>query len=304
MMLTYLERYQNGECVRVWEELIALGEGIHQAPTYEDARAVARETMARARRNIETLYQRLKTIGYQFVAEPSDNRRKLENSLDQMREQFPQNPLLDSVFGNMLNNVELLREQIAQFRDAHPETTPRRASGVITPPPDDISQRIDAFEVIIGKLPLSVRAWGEMVGNVNFMGEHPGLASMEDAPFSTSSSDKPSEWYGDPLCFRIDLDADEAQVLIEYRLDNPPIDENTFEMVVGPDCIQKAGFSGGAYSIVLPDARADTMLHGTDLHFVAYLRESFLWGGFPGLKDDDDRDDDLITYLKDGLEPI
>jgi hypothetical protein len=75
-------------------------------------------------------------------------------------------------------------------------------------------------------------------------------------------------------------------------------------LYVGPDAIQKSNFSGSLYSVVLPDAGADAFLHGTDLHFVAYLRESFAWGGFPGLKDQEDRDDSLIAQLKEGLEPI
>jgi hypothetical protein len=45
----YYDRYQRGERVQVWSDLIALGEAVRQEPVYSDAVAVARETMTRAR---------------------------------------------------------------------------------------------------------------------------------------------------------------------------------------------------------------------------------------------------------------
>ena len=114
-----------------------------------------------------------------------------------------------------------------------------------------------------------------------------------------SPQGKQPKWYSDPLCFDF--------TVIEGCEDNPPEDiehAGKCEMIVGPDDAQKAGFSGGAYFIYLPDARADTMLYHTDRYFVAYLRNSFQWGGFPDLEHNDQRDDALIAYLKDGLEQI
>ena len=71
-MITYLERYQEFaaagyENTRVWVELTSLGQEIRQEPLYSDARSVARETMLRARQNIETLIERLKILEYQFL---------------------------------------------------------------------------------------------------------------------------------------------------------------------------------------------------------------------------------------------
>jgi hypothetical protein len=43
-----------------------LGSRVHEEPVYSDAVAVARETMSRARTNIETLIVRLDNIGYRF----------------------------------------------------------------------------------------------------------------------------------------------------------------------------------------------------------------------------------------------
>lgn len=47
-MTSFLERYQQGECVEVWADLQRLGEQIRQEPLWLDALAVARETMRRA----------------------------------------------------------------------------------------------------------------------------------------------------------------------------------------------------------------------------------------------------------------
>ena len=67
--MTYLSRYQKGETERVWKELGALGNRVRQDAVYADALAVARETMRRARHNIDLLIPRLRGIGFIFEAE-------------------------------------------------------------------------------------------------------------------------------------------------------------------------------------------------------------------------------------------
>ncbi len=62
----WLSRYQAGEHEVVWAEMTALGLSIDQAPYAEHAEAVARETMRRARHNIELIIQRLDTLGSEF----------------------------------------------------------------------------------------------------------------------------------------------------------------------------------------------------------------------------------------------
>jgi hypothetical protein len=65
-MPSFLGRCQQGECEQVWAELVALGDQVRAEPLYSDALAVARETMRRARMNIEMLIPRLRTLGYAF----------------------------------------------------------------------------------------------------------------------------------------------------------------------------------------------------------------------------------------------
>jgi hypothetical protein len=80
-MASVLERYVQGECEQVWDELVALGDQVQAEPLHADALAVARETMWRARANIETLVPRLQRLDYKFGydwLEP-DERASVEN---------------------------------------------------------------------------------------------------------------------------------------------------------------------------------------------------------------------------------
>lgn len=61
-----LTRYINGEHENVWTELRARGELRDQGEAREEARDVAKETMRRARRNLELLIRRLRHEGWQF----------------------------------------------------------------------------------------------------------------------------------------------------------------------------------------------------------------------------------------------
>jgi hypothetical protein len=135
--------------------------------------------MQRARRNVETLYQRLQSIGYQFQCERP---RSAQNPLEGLRDQLAGNPLMQSAFGDMLGRLDAMQQQMLDLfgqgsKDASgiPAAPPTYRG--FNPPPADIAQQLDEFERAIGPLPLSVRAWCEIVGTVDFVGDHPGLAS-------------------------------------------------------------------------------------------------------------------------------
>lgn len=70
-MTSHFARYQAGEHDSVWQDLRALGPAVFDAPHREDAQAVACEMAARARRNVETLVDRLQADG--FVATRNDD---------------------------------------------------------------------------------------------------------------------------------------------------------------------------------------------------------------------------------------
>ena len=75
-MRSYYERYH--ELIswgyipsNIWAELTSLGPEIRQEPLFSDAKAVARETMTRARHNLERLVKRLNDLDFIFL-DPQD----------------------------------------------------------------------------------------------------------------------------------------------------------------------------------------------------------------------------------------
>ena len=294
-MPTFLDRYRSGEREQVWAELIALGAKVREEPLYGDALSVARETMNRARGNIELLVAHLKELGYTF---------------------------------------------------AHPE-------GVFTPPEADISERISVLERQAGPLPLSLRVWCEVVGDVNLMGSHPRLSRYAVMPSAQATAQSylslftqklgPVAPGTDPLRQSVELSkgllddlvkqirsgaprsdrtaqaAEMSRKLLEgmrpatqregpdvasdplvveagigddlqdYDCENEEEAEasRTYAMIIAPDAIHKENCSGGGpYQIEFPNPSIDAPLEGDDDygHFVAYLRTCFRWGGFPGLR--------------------
>ena len=65
-MTRFSERYQQGFCQEIYEELLDMGEGVFQKNVYEDALIIAQEMMRRVRYNIELLLPRLQSLNYRF----------------------------------------------------------------------------------------------------------------------------------------------------------------------------------------------------------------------------------------------
>ncbi|PZS11297.1 MAG: hypothetical protein DLM55_01900, partial [Acidimicrobiales bacterium] len=64
----WLERYRAGDRVQVWTEMTRLGADLRETQGWVDAVEVGRETMRRARVNVERLVDFLQVNGYQFAA--------------------------------------------------------------------------------------------------------------------------------------------------------------------------------------------------------------------------------------------
>jgi len=258
--LSYLERYLLGEHEQVWAELVALGERVREEHIYSDALEVARETMRRARHNIEALISRLEVIGYQFGYAWATSRGGQEG-----------------------------RWLAVDW------------AGPFTPPLPDTSTRLHELQTSVGALPLSIVAWFETVGAVDFVGQPPrhwGLAGSNElgegekdiAGIAASSwpldEDPSLEWCSlDPLCIW-SLDAVMAMA-------DPPADESDpadpesgkWYLSLSPDPEGKYFISGGGQiGIHVPNDTADAEFIDL-LPFVEYLRNCFRWGGFPGLRD-------------------
>jgi hypothetical protein len=66
-MGSFLDRYCRGERQQVWDELVHLGKQVRTEALIAEARAVAQETMRRAKENVIRLVARLDDIGYEFA---------------------------------------------------------------------------------------------------------------------------------------------------------------------------------------------------------------------------------------------
>src|SRR5260221_1109042 len=246
----YLERYVAGEYAPVWDELVARGAGVREEPIFSDALAVARETMRRARRNIELLIPRLDAIGYQFGYAGATPRGG----------------------------------EAGHWREGD-------WGGPFVPPPPDTSTRLRQLQTRVGDLPLSVLAWFEAVGAVDFVGRPPrhwGLAGSdvseageEDVADSSARSwpvdeDWSGAWCGlDPL-FIWPLDT--VMVAADPPAGEPdPADPETgkWYLPLTPDPEGKYFISGGGpIGILVPSATADAEFVD-EVPFVEYLRVWF-----------------------------
>lgn len=287
-MPSFLERYQNGEHIAVWKQLVALGKGVRHKLYYQDAVAVANETMRRARHNVELLIQRLTDIGYCFV--PASDLYLLASLNFQI-------PLSDRV----RNDPALMATRRArEKRDAKMKAEfEARINGFRTIPPiqnpevfDPPGKRTAAElkkleEAAGGPFPISLRAWYEQVGGVSLMGSHDVInpGNIRTAP--------------DPLVV-----ARPSELLHEIELEEA---DDGLHLWIAPDDLNKANVHGGGpYTITIPNECADAPLkyewHKTT--FVNYLRKTFEWGGFPGWERDRNAPVEAIAKLKEGFLPI
>jgi hypothetical protein len=147
-------------------------------------------------------------------------------------------------------------------------------------------KEIERLEKKAGTLPLSLRAFYEVVGAVDWIGQHPSLAPENDvvAP--------------DPLVI-FPLEDALQQCKAGFVEDQAAI-------AVAPDDLHKANTSGGEpYEIAVPELGADGKLLNErhDLYFVEYLRLVFRFGGFPGY-DGIDPVPEQLAQLRQGLIPF
>lgn len=131
-----------------------------------------------------------------------------------------------------------------------------------------------------GPLPLALVSFWEVVGGLNFVWDYE-RGPAPDLFGGYQIEDLDPLWIDPPeiLAYRArewqDLrNAGEIDMADRVTLD------------LAPDAQHKANISGGSpYGLRLPDPELDPMFIGDDfaMRFVAYLRLSFRWAGFPGL---------------------
>ena len=155
------------------------------------------------------------------------------------------------------------------------------------------------LEQRIGPLPLSLRAFYEVVGEVNFVGDIPDAwhdwRSVPDSldaiyvyPAAVALEEATSwqEEYGDITEEEWDLPGKDEDDLCDARA-YYALPHDCWLVPIAPDEWHKYGISGcGGYDIAIPSPTADARLL-TERHrttFVNYLRICFRWAGFSGLQ--------------------
>jgi hypothetical protein len=350
-MPTFLERYQAGDHTRVWADLEALGDAVRKKRYLADAQAVASETMKRVRHNAEVVVDRLESLGYQFesnvdsVGDMLEGMQRGMEQTDRYAEFQRQNPSTTNPnfpeFQAVLERLGLQNEALEPQRLATREKLNAlqekvRARGsepakprAITAPSPAVAEEIAEIEEFAGSpLPLSLRAWCEIVGSVSLVGTHPALSFQAESQTpmmfinpdfhrdatgevaklrragvkaTTVLKTPPKPPLADPLEITCDINQQE------------PYEEEEDEgkgrrLILGRDDELKAGISGltDLYGIPLPSSGADAPFE--DWHqttFVNYLRIAFQWGGFPGWERySRRRPEKELAFLREGLRPF
>ena len=133
----WLRRYQVGEHEAVWTEMTALGSSVREPRYAEHAEAVARETMRRARHNVELIIRRLDKLGYKFWDGTHGPRPSLavsaEVQADQLLAQFD---IFSHIPEQMRGNVE---ERVRQV-------LPGLLKGDLSSLPDNARRSLEQFQ--------------------------------------------------------------------------------------------------------------------------------------------------------------
>lgn len=181
-------------------------------------------------------------------------------------------------------------------------------------PDEKALQALDALEQRYGLIPLVVRKFFEVVGQVDLSGAHPKLSRYEGQNWGGSER---LACYSDPMvvcgvsCFHKGLlsfyinlasDWDEME---QMERENPP----PYGLDIGLSAINKANHSGiGAIQMIVPSPVFDAPLidredYWMGTFFIPYLRSCFKWGGFPGLSrlPEPDRPNDELHFLTQDL---
>lgn len=175
-----------------------------------------------------------------------------------------------------------------------------------SPPPPDVQTRIEAIEERAGRLPLSLKAWYETIGEVNFIGRPPEAWAVEPYALDPLQVD-PLEMVAESFELWLDEHA-YSQSLPEGERDTDEIEyfsRPRLEIMLDVDT--KFGYSGlGGYEMIVPASAMDARLdnHPETLWFVEYLRRSMRWGGFPGWATLKRRPEEALAFLAQGLLPI
>jgi hypothetical protein len=170
---------------------------------------------------------------------------------------------------------------------------------VFAAPDPDVAETIAEFERRAGILPLSLRAFYEVVGSVNFVGDPPAAwtdwrAVPDDidalyvypAAVALQDAEAWQERYDDLRKDEWNPPSTDEEDMCDARA-YFALPRECWLVPIAPDEWHKYDISGcGAYEMAIPNLAADARLL-TERHrttFVNYLRICFRWAGFPKLE--------------------
>lgn len=171
------------------------------------------------------------------------------------------------------------------------------------PRASDKKVMLQTEEITGAPLPVSLRAFWEVVGGINFVWDYEkGEAPNLSVEVSLDGMD--------PLC--IDPPEAVSQLFDEWEYQRKGVDPeltDPFKVDLAPDYLHKVNVSGGApYGIELPFHGVDPVFanEAHELPFVDYLRLCFRWAGFPRLEREAKRKDvrDFLKSMCKDLEPF
>jgi hypothetical protein len=281
--MSYYQRYIDGDYEQVWKDLFGLGSEVRREPIYSDALAVAAETMQRVRHTIEVLIHRLTRLGFSFGY---DHR---------IQPHFSEPPSFDSR-QDYLNAFLWARQQPPVFLAArHAKEEKEAFEHILWDSNEDQNEEeelpdmatlIHEVEQEKGTVPLSLKAWYEYVGGVNFHGYSAPWERILALPANQHLFPTSLMAECDPLMISPLLPTTKA--LFEAAFIQEAGEQVLFFWA--PDRYFKDYFGGAGspYGCQLPDERADFLVYSfepeTPVSFVEYLRTSLLtYAGFPGM---------------------
>jgi hypothetical protein len=176
-------------------------------------------------------------------------------------------------------NVEVIIERLSadgyRFHFNDDEQTP------VTPhvaPTATADEQADWLQERFDAVPMTLRSWVRLVGDVWLVGTHPQWSSSASA---------------DPLVIELEGSVHPGTASIRDYFDEEwngwrewqaeDTEAGVFVLPLAPDRFHKENVSGGSpYGIVLPDGCVDGhFVGGTTMPFVSYLNWVFDHGGFP-----------------------
>ncbi|WP_425396907.1 hypothetical protein [Aeoliella sp.] len=204
-----------------------------------------------------------------------------------------------AIMRNVRRNIETIVERLhaRNYCFIHPDSA-------YVPPPNDATKWADDLANLGVYLPISYRAFQEVVGSVNLMG------TDNSWPKSGYSGVGPSEtWETDPLVVEGDKNyiLNELEDWSNWTKEKEPSEHFPFTVSFAPDDLHKANISGGpAYAIPVSRPSVDCLvLHERHcMSFVAYLRNAFQWGGFPGFELIQNAPEGFLAEMRRDLLPV